>query len=115
MKKAPILCFDTCEVVYCYRQYLKTRHWRNIQFWFRGNLPPVCFRCGRVHNLNIHHRTYGRVGQELMSDLIYLCEMCHKVTHAEIKFDRQIELQQRKMLKQMRNMIKSLFHKGRRR
>ena len=32
-------------------------------------------------NLEVHHRTYERLGEELASDLTVLCNRCHHVHH----------------------------------
>lgn len=41
-----------------------------------------CVVCNSPEQLNVHHRTYERLGNELMADLITLCRVCHKLFHA---------------------------------
>lgn len=39
--------------------------------------------CNSTSWLNIHHRTYDRVGCEDMGDLITLCRSCHERHHLD--------------------------------
>ncbi|OAB44709.1 hypothetical protein PGLA_04655 [Paenibacillus glacialis] len=39
-----------------------------------------CNFCKSKIKLNLHHESYKRVNERL-SDLVYLCESCHKTTH----------------------------------
>jgi 5-methylcytosine-specific restriction endonuclease McrA len=36
-----------------------------------------CERCGSTRDLELHHKTYDRLGRELLSDLELLCSGCH--------------------------------------
>lgn len=61
-----------------YEEYLKSRHWKTVR---KGALSRAGHRC-QVCNvdelpLEVHHRTYARLGQELPDDLFVLCEICH--------------------------------------
>jgi len=66
------------------RGYYMTAHWRRI----RGKyLKRSCERCGhdprrgRGRGLNLHHKTYARLGAELPGDLVTLCVFCHEYAH----------------------------------
>lgn len=64
-----------------YEEYLKTRHWSSMR---RRALVRACNRCqvcNSPYHLHVHHRTYVRLGEELMSDLTVLCATCHKRHH----------------------------------
>lgn len=66
-----------------YYRYLKSTHWdikRRIALLRAGH---QCQRCGTAkgRRLDVHHRTYERLGCEADSDLIVLCSMCHAVEH----------------------------------
>ena len=61
-----------------YLAYLNSPGWR-----FRRNaaLRRVgfrCERCGSKRDLQVHHKTYDRLGNELDSDLEALCLLCHE-------------------------------------
>ena len=44
-----------------------------------------CQLCNKSGELNVHHRTYERRGEESYSDLITLCEDCHTLFHNQGK------------------------------
>ena len=53
----------------------------------------VCYGCGADGNLHLHHKTYKRLGCELISvDLIPLCEKCHDKAHKKEKLNPKITL-----------------------
>lgn len=68
-----------------YREYLKTEHWmkKRLQTLKRYNFR--CQMCNRKDKLHVHHRTYERRGEELLTDLICLCDKCHAKFHDKIK------------------------------
>lgn len=67
-----------------YKDYLASPQWLKTKARFKSsplfyNCCGKCFRSDRP--LNIHHKTYRRVGREKLSDLIALCDPCHRATH----------------------------------
>ncbi len=64
-----------------YREYLKTPHWdsvRRMMLW----LQPFCQQCEFPYELNVHHKTYERLGDERVpEDLVVLCASCHMRHH----------------------------------
>jgi 5-methylcytosine-specific restriction endonuclease McrA len=78
----PIAC-KTGEVANTYRDFLKSNHWRmtRSRYW-KSKLPKVCGCCGTSDKpLELHHKTYKRIGMERLNDLILLCRECHQGTH----------------------------------
>jgi hypothetical protein len=63
-----------------YEEYLKTEHWQKER---RGALKRAEYRCQVCNTddtqLEVHHRTYERLGCEKPSDLFVLCESCHEL------------------------------------
>jgi hypothetical protein len=61
-----------------YQDYLKTEHWQGQR---KEALLCALYRCQVCNTdalpLEVHHRTYERLGCELPSDLFVLCEQCH--------------------------------------
>lgn len=60
-----------------YYEYLETSAWkakRRQKFRQAGYRCQICNSGG---TLNVHHRTYERVGNELLEDLVVLCRNCH--------------------------------------
>jgi hypothetical protein len=65
-----------------YAQYLETKWW---QFTRQRRLEfdkYKCCKCQTSHELEAHHLTYERLGDEnVKTDLITLCDRCHNDTH----------------------------------
>ena len=64
-----------------YGEYLKTAHWQRVRTLALEQAGHVCDLCGESDRLEVHHRTYERVGFERQSDLIVLCHDCHRDHH----------------------------------
>jgi len=65
-----------------YAAYLKSPEWANVKRRYRASLRPQdCGLCGTGENIQIHHLTYERVGQEELADLVALCGDCHSMLH----------------------------------
>lgn len=65
-----------------YGEYLKTRHWQDTRFkaLCQGNF--TCRKCGQFGGaLEVHHKTYKRLGREKPRDLRVLCGECHREVH----------------------------------
>lgn len=69
-----------------YKDYLKTDHWKDVRrrlFQARGRKCEKCKRGKSVSlQIDVHHLTYERRGQELLTDLQVLCRDCHNREHA---------------------------------
>lgn len=67
-----------------YREYLRTPEWRRTR---AAALLRAGHRCSldvtHTDELEVHHRTYERLGNELASDLAVLCRDCHRLHHKE--------------------------------
>jgi hypothetical protein len=64
-----------------YREYLETPEWKALR---EKKLKAARFRCELCNEpgqLNVHHRTYERRGNEHLKDLIVLCRGCHEKFH----------------------------------
>ena len=64
-----------------YHDYLQSNEWKRrrkiaLKFW-----NHKCSLCNGGKNLDVHHRTYERLGKENLNDLIVLCRSCHKLFH----------------------------------
>lgn len=66
-----------------YRQYLNGPEWAETKTRYRnsGKLQS-CLVC-RAPNVDLHHRTYKRLGQESLNDLVALCREHHERLHEE--------------------------------
>jgi len=66
-----------------YEKRIRSAQWKNMRAdiaRLRGN---KCERCGRGPPLELHHKTYKRLGRELLSDLELLCTICHQAADRE--------------------------------
>ena len=64
-----------------YKRYLQSDEWKEkrekiMVFW-----DFKCALCFSPRGLQVHHRTYARVGNERLQDLILLCNRCHGKFH----------------------------------
>ena len=64
-----------------YQEYLLTDKWKFtrgliLNFWGRR-----CALCNSKKGVDVHHRTYERLGEELTTDCIPLCRHCHTHHH----------------------------------
>lgn len=75
-----------------YREYLESPHWQALRQLKLESEEYCCERCGYFGRrrrggvwagIHVHHKTYERVGHELMADLEVLCEFCHGVEHGK--------------------------------
>ncbi len=66
-----------------YREYLQSEHWQELKARFRQSklCKHRCYVCGGAEHINIHHKSYKRIGRERLNDLIELCQDCHYLTH----------------------------------
>jgi hypothetical protein len=66
-----------------YGEYLQTPEWRRVRdlalrrAGFRCELP----HCRSKVGLQVHHRDYDRIGEEVPEDLTVLCGVCHDGWH----------------------------------
>lgn len=67
-----------------YSEYLKTDHWRAVRRAAIDHYGRRCLLCGATDaSVNVHHRTYDRLGRERLHDLTVLCRDCHAAHHEE--------------------------------
>lgn len=64
-----------------YKNYLKSKHWKNKKKESYASKNYKCFFCPKRNNLQLHHITYENLGKELTEDLIYLCREHHTYVH----------------------------------
>lgn len=65
-----------------YTEYLKSDHWKATRESAVQRAGNACQFCRSTERLNVHHNTYERLGEELPTDLLVLCQTCHGTLHA---------------------------------
>jgi 5-methylcytosine-specific restriction endonuclease McrA len=64
-----------------YAEYLKTAHWQRVRALALETAGHACELCASTEALQVHHRTYERLGFEQPDDVITLCDDCHRDHH----------------------------------
>jgi ssDNA-binding Zn-finger/Zn-ribbon topoisomerase 1 len=64
-----------------YEAYLASPKWRETRRAALRRAGHACQVCNRGKRLQVHHRTYERVGREAEGDLTVLCKDCHEIFH----------------------------------
>jgi hypothetical protein len=74
-----------------YKQYMQSDEWKKKRrlIYIRD---VYCKACNSGSNLGVHHKTYKRLGEEKLSDLVLLCKPCHFKCHDLFKADRSNSL-----------------------
>jgi hypothetical protein len=76
---------DSSTAAMPYRDYLQTDDWKYRRDRALKRSGFSCQVCSRRGELQVHHRTYARRGNEVASDLIVLCATCHQLFHENAK------------------------------
>jgi 5-methylcytosine-specific restriction endonuclease McrA len=69
-----------------YQEYLASDSWKRRRGRAKHLAGHLCQVCGWNEDLQVHHKTYRRLGHEIDSDLIVLCSDCHAMMHGEPRF-----------------------------
>lgn len=65
-----------------YQEYLKSGEWKYLRDKKLKQANYTCDGCGEQYRaLEVHHLTYERIGEELLTDLVVFCPQCHKKAH----------------------------------
>lgn len=64
-----------------YKKYIKSKKWKQKRQDLIDKIGYECEQCGHNHKLHVHHKTYERLGNELLDDLQLLCWRCHMSKH----------------------------------
>ena len=64
-----------------YQNYLQSERWKHFCSWVKEKRNYTCEHCGSSERLQVHHKTYVRLGQELLSDVLCVCRECHETIH----------------------------------
>lgn len=72
-----------------YIAYLKSDHWRQIAAAAKSLAGHRCRVCNGGDRLQVHHRSYERLGNELPGDVTVLCDTCHRMYHKSRRLPRR--------------------------
>lgn len=66
-----------------YAEYLTSETWHETRQRYKGSKRhQKCFICFGTE-VDLHHRTYARLGEERLDDLIALCRYHHDALHKQ--------------------------------
>jgi len=68
-------------------EYYCSREWGLKKEAVHERSGGTCERCNKNEGAAVHHKTYARLYNENLEDLIHLCEECHGFTHGKTHFD----------------------------
>mgnify|MGYP003418506387 CR=1 FL=1 len=68
-----------------YDVYIRSDEWKEFRKGYFQRHEKKCRVCGSAHNIQLHHITYERLGNEADDDLAPLCEGCHDEVHGLIR------------------------------
>jgi 5-methylcytosine-specific restriction endonuclease McrA len=67
-----------------YHRYLRSsKEWATIKIELYASRGKKCEVCYSTYKLQVHHRTYKNIYNEEPSELVILCDVCHKKAHKE--------------------------------
>lgn len=64
-----------------YEQYLRSPEWREKRRRVLSRARGYCEGCGRALATQVHHLTYDNIGDELLFQLVAICDDCHEKVH----------------------------------
>ena len=67
-----------------YSEYLLTDHWKETRLRSLSFAKHRCQLCRSNKQLNVHHNNYNRMWNEMISDLVVLCSLCHSKFHDKL-------------------------------
>lgn len=68
------------------REYYGSDRWLKTRERFRGG---NCTGCEARFGLELHHKTYKRLGREFREDCFWVCRDCHLATH-NLMYDKMM-------------------------
>lgn len=71
-------------------EYLRSPHWRSTRLGALERAGHRCQVCNAAQRLDVHHRTYERLGRERPEDLTVLCRTCHETFHTAKRQQRAV-------------------------
>lgn len=66
-----------------YQDYLSSLEWKKKRQLVLDRFGRKCGLCSSSFTLHAHHRSYDRLRDELIRDLVCLCHYCHRRFHGD--------------------------------
>lgn len=68
-----------------YNQYMKSEEWQTLRRKVFARAKGICEGCGEAAATAVHHLTYERMGEEMLFDLVAVCQGCHDKIHERVR------------------------------
>lgn len=65
-----------------YDNYLLSPQWQTLRRMVFARCQTRCEHCGLARATQVHHKTYDRLGNEQLDDLLGVCGPCHERLHS---------------------------------
>jgi 5-methylcytosine-specific restriction endonuclease McrA len=72
-----------------YADYITSELWQITAAEAKARAHHQCMLCPETRALEVHHRSYARLGHERPEDLVVLCWWCHRRHHGTIASNRR--------------------------
>ena len=66
-----------------YNEYLQSDEWWRRRRLVINRAKGYCEGCGTARCTQVHHLTYERAGNEMLFDLVAVCDECHEQLHPD--------------------------------
>lgn len=67
-----------------YLRRIHSAEWKVFRMTIMAQRGAKCEQCPSVRNIQLHHMTYERLGNELPQDVMLLCDDCHRGIHGHV-------------------------------
>lgn len=67
-----------------YNAYLLTPSWREKRLKVLTRAGGICEGCRERKATQVHHKSYEHVGNELLFELVAICDDCHRILHPDM-------------------------------
>lgn len=64
-----------------YKNYLRGKHWKTFRKRMKREKKYECYICGTKHKLQLHHRSYSKLGEESKNQMLWVCQFHHSLIH----------------------------------
>jgi hypothetical protein len=74
-----------------YEAYRESPEWKVKRAKVLARAKGICEGCGESKATQVHHRTYKHLGNELLFELVAVCDACHAICHPDDEPDLEID------------------------
>jgi 5-methylcytosine-specific restriction endonuclease McrA len=71
-----------------YESYILSYEWKTLRQKVLRRDGYRCTKCNSKKKLHVHHKTYKRLFNEHLEDLVTLCKHCHEKVHEQQEIDK---------------------------